>query len=173
MKSWGRFLHEPRQGVMLHYDASASDAGAVGWLFSDPGISYHWLILDDGSQHAIAPIDARAWHAGACRSSDPERIPYADANSAFYGVALAARPPDVATPAARDAITRLVVSLFDRHGWPRSETWRIVGHGTEAWKRGRKIDPIGPDPSQPVLDPEWIRTAVARVPGPTLSGGFP
>lgn len=163
MTSWGTVLHEPRQGVLLHYDGSASDEGAAGWLFSDPGVSYNWLILDNGAQHAIAPIDARAWHAGVCRSSDP-RLEYSDANSAFYGIALAARPPDVATQAARDAIARLVVSLFARHGWPRWETWRIVGHGSEAWPRGRKQDPIGPDPLNPVLDPAWIRDAVAHTP---------
>lgn len=169
---WGTDLREPRLGVMLHYDASASDEGSLAWL-RDPRIrvSYNWLILDNGSQHTIAPIDARAWHAGVCRSSDPVRLPYKDANSAFYGISLAARPPDVATEAAKDAMARLVVSLFARHGWPLSEVWRIVGHGTEAWPRGRKIDPVGPDPRHPVLDPEWIRTAISAA--QPLTGGFP
>ena len=162
MGNWNDDLREPRIGVLLHYDASVSDASAVQWLTRDPRckVSYTWLILDDGSIITVAPPDARAWHAGICRASDP-RLPYRDANSAFYGLSLAATAGDRATPAALTAIADLTRALFGRHGWDtRTELWRIVGHSTEAWPRGRKVDPVGPDPARPVLRVEEIRQRV-------------
>lgn len=151
MANWGS-LREPRMGVMLHYDASASDRGAVEWLLHDPRckVSYNYLVLDNGSVVTIAPPDARAWHAGICRSSDP-RLPYKDANSAFWGISLAATVGDVATEAAREAVADLCAVLFVNQSWPVTEYWRIVGHSSECWPRGRKIDPQGPDPAKPVL----------------------
>ena len=157
--NWGE-RREERLGVMLHYDGSTTDAGALAW-FSHPDckVSYNFLCWDDGNIHPIAPVYARAWHAGVCRSSDP-RLPYRDANSAFYGVSIAAKPPDVVTPAQFESVYALCVSLFQREGWPRSETWRIVGHNTEAYPRGRKTDPEGPNAGRPVLSVEAIRQAV-------------
>lgn len=162
MAAWGDVLREPRMGVVLHYDASASDAGAVAWLRSDAcRVSYNWIILDNGAQVTIAPMDARAYHAGVCRSSDP-RLPYHDANSAFYGVAIAATDGDLATPLQKQAVVNLCVGLFRRHGWDRqSEGWRIVGHDTEAWPRGRKHDPTGSNPLRPVMSVQEIRNLVA------------
>ena len=77
-------LREKRKGCMIHYDGSGSDLGAVQW-FADPRckVSYNLLGLDDGSYVRIAPDHARAWHAGRCRPSDPDRLHYGDANSAF------------------------------------------------------------------------------------------
>lgn len=158
---WGT-LREPRQGILVHYDASASDAGALAWLRDDPRcrVSYNWLILDDASQHTIAPLDARAWHAGVCRPSDA-RLGYRDANSAFYGIAIAATDGEVATEAQREWVARLCVPLFRRHGWSRQEDlWRIVGHNTEAYPRGRKHDPVGSNPARPVLSVADIRNLV-------------
>lgn len=157
-------LKEPRLGVMLHYDASASDRGAVMWLLHDPRchVSYTWLILDDGTIVTIAPPDARAWHAGICRSSDPERLPYRDANSAFYGLSLAATAGETATPEAKKAVVDLTRALFGRHGWDtQEETWRVVGHRTEAWPRGRKADPEGSIPGKPVLSVAEVRALLA------------
>lgn len=154
---------EPRIGVMVHYDDSGSDAGAVAWLTQDPRckVSYHWLVLDNGERVEIAPADARAWHAGVCRSSDP-RLRYRDANSAFYGVALAMDGNDVVTEAARRSLVGLCATLFRTHGWDLvHEGWRIVGHSSEAWPRGRKIDPEGPDPAHPVLAVPALRAWVA------------
>lgn len=159
--NWGS-LHENRCGILLHYDQSGSDAGALGWLTKDPAcaVSYNVLVLDDGSAHVIAPIERRAWHAGVCRSSDTVRLPYRDANSALYGVAIAAKDGEVATAAQFAAVVEVCRHLAAKHGWDlRYESWRIVGHDTEAWPRGRKIDPAGSNPARPVLSVAAIRAA--------------
>lgn len=151
-------------GCMLHYDASTSDRGAVQWLLHDPRakVSYNFLILDNGQRVTIAPVTARAWHAGICKSSDA-RLPYADANSAFWGISIAATVGDVATPAAKHAVAELCRTLFKRQGWNQAtEIYRIVGHASEAWPRGRKIDPEGPNPARPILSVAEIRGMVAN-----------
>lgn len=141
MSNWGQ-LREPRRGVMLHYDGSASDAGAVAWLTKDPrcAVSYTTIITDDGQVVPIAPRDARAWHAGVCRPSDPKLMPYADANSAFYGVALAAQAGDIVPEPQYRALIKHCVALFEEHDWTADELWRITDHAVEAWPRGRKVD---------------------------------
>lgn len=140
MPNWNE-LREPRQGVMLHYDGSASDRGAIAWLLHDPlcKVSYNKLVLDNGSVVQIAPDDKRAWHAGVCRPSD-ERLAYRDANSAFYGLCMAAKPGDPFYEPQKGTMIRLVVGYFQRHGWPLSESWRLTSHHLEAWPRGRKVD---------------------------------
>lgn len=159
---------EPRLGVLIHYDASRSDAGALGWLTADPRcpVSYHVLVTDDGNAYQIAPLDKRAWHAGVCVTSDPDHLPYRDANSAFYGVSIAATDGDVATPAQFRGVVQTCRELAEREGWDLSrEPWRIQGHNAEAWPRGRKIDPTGSNPAKPVLDVEAVRSAFAKPPG--------
>lgn len=138
---WNR-LREPRLGVMLHWDGSFSDRGALLWLLSDPRcrVSYNWLVLDDGTVRDIAPPRARAWHAGDCRTSDPARLPYRDANSAFYSIAAAAKPGDTITPKQFRAIADLTRACFDAERWPLTDTWRVTDHSREAWPRGRKHD---------------------------------
>lgn len=160
MPNWGS-LREPRLGIMLHYDGSTTDAGALAW-FEHPlcRVSYNYLIWDDGNIHPIAPHTARAWHAGVCRSSSP-LLHYQDANSAFYGLSIAAKPPDSVFPPQLQSVAALCISLFQQQGWPRSETWRIVGHSSECWPRNRKIDPEGPDPLHPVLSVDGVRRMVA------------
>lgn len=148
---WGATLTEPRLGVMLHYDASGSDKGALQWLLVDPTckVSYNWLVLDNGAVRDIAPNDCVAYHAGVCRSSDPTRLPYKSANAAFYGVAAAAKPGDVITPAQHLGIVLVVAACFQKHGWSADDLWRIVDHKSEATypkghakagQRGRKVD---------------------------------
>ncbi len=164
MGQWGDKLREKRQGILLHYDASASDPGAVAWLRDDPRchVSYNWLILDSGAQVTIAPMDARAWHAGVCRPSDPARLPYTDANSVFYGIAIAATDGDVVTKVQQAAVVNLCVALFKRHRWNRkTQLWRISGHDKEAWPRGRKHDPTGSKPEKPVMDVSKIQELVS------------
>jgi N-acetyl-anhydromuramyl-L-alanine amidase AmpD len=148
-------LTDSRRGVMLHYDASRSDTGAVAWLTRDPRCRV---------AHEVAPVTARAWHAGVCRTSDSTRLPYRDANSVFYGLAIAATDGDTATPAQIATVVRLTREAFARHHWPLSETWRIVGHSSEAWPRGRKHDPEGSHPDRPVMDVARIRAEVAGAP---------
>jgi hypothetical protein len=168
-------LREPRVGVMLHYDDSASDAGAVSWFtHPDCKVSYNYLVLDDGAFVPIVPEGKRAWHAGTCASSDPARLRYADANSAFVGVAVATNDRVPATAAQVATVAWLARREFARHGWPLGETWRIVGHEDEAvWptspqtplrlrgKRGRKIDPTGPRKERPILSTAEVRRIVA------------
>lgn len=160
-RNWGA-LNEPRAGVMLHYDESGNDDGAVEWLLFDPRckVSYNYLVLDDATVREIAPLDKRSWHAGVCKPSDP-RLSYADANSAFYGLSVAAKHTQKATPAQFDMIVTLSVALFKRHQWTAADTWRIVPHRTEAWPRGRKDDPDGA--LGVVLDVDAVRKAVAKV----------
>ena len=167
--SWGK-LKEPRVGVMLHYDASASDASAIIW-FTDPlcRVSYNWLVMDSGNVIPIAPQDARAWHAGYCKSDDP-RLAYRDANSAFYGLALAATTGDVATREAKRSIAMMCLHCFALEGWPITDVWRIVSHRQhavyepghpKAGQYGRKSDPEGPDLARPVMNTNEIRGMVA------------
>ncbi len=160
-RKWGT-PREPRIGVMLHYDASVSDAGAVNW-FSHPDcrVSYQLLVLDDGSFVRIAPDDARAWHAGRCRPSD-SRLTYRDANSAFYGIAAATNDKVDVTPLQTATIAFLTRRYFDRHGWPLTDVWRITGHRNEAGFRG-KSDPEGGDLNNPILAIEDVRQLLGRI----------
>lgn len=156
-------LREQRVGVMLHYDASKSDQGALAWLTKDPRcpVSYHVLVTDDGQAWRIAPLDKRAYHAGTCVSSDKARLPYRDANSAFYGVSIAATDGETATPAQFAGVVQVCRDLAAREGWDLAvESWRIVGHSSEAWPRGRKTDPEGSNPAKPVLSVTAVRAAL-------------
>jgi N-acetyl-anhydromuramyl-L-alanine amidase AmpD len=165
-QNWHDHLYEGRQGILLHYDDSASDVGALEWLTKDPrcGVSYNVLILDNGVAYEIAPLSCRAWHAGVCKPSDP-RHGYIDANSAFYGVAVAAKDGEVVTPAQFLSVVEVCRTLAASHGWDLSaEPWRITGHNREAWPRGRKIDPVGSMPSRAVLSVEAVRQRFAIQP---------
>lgn len=138
--AWGT-VSKPRMGVMLHYSAG-TDVSGVEWLLFDPRckVSYNWLILDDGTVVTVAPKEARAWHAGECQPSDAV-YDYHDANSSFYGVAIAAEDGDVATAAQFDMVVTLVTALFRDHHWPADQVRaRLTDHAAEAWPRGRKHD---------------------------------
>lgn len=154
-------LREPRIGVMIHFDASRNDDAALEW-FRDPRckVSYNYLVLDDGSYGEIAPMAARAWHAGLCRSSDPDRLPYRDANSAFVGIAAATDKQVGVTALQLLTIAFLTRVVFATYHWSPRETWRIVGHETEAWERGRKTDPTGDLERHPILSVEDVRALV-------------
>ena len=134
-------LRGERKGVMLHYDDSSSDASGVEWLTRDPAckVSYNDLILDNGTEVSIAPRAARAWHAGVCEPSSDAWV-YDDANSAFYGVAVAAKAGDTVSPAQHAAVVAYCVRRFGEHGWAADDTWRITSHDLEAAPRGRKVD---------------------------------
>lgn len=139
MHNYGK-LREGRVGVMLHYDGSATDAGAMAWFrHPDCRVSYNRLILDDGQVVQIAPEDARAWHAGTCRPSvfAPD---YTDANSAFYGYAFAAKSGDTITTYQLAAMVDVIRRAFQAEGWPLTDGHRITDHASEAWPRRRKVD---------------------------------
>ena len=160
---FGPSLREPRRGVMVHYDGSTTDHGGLAW-FDDPRceVSYQVVVLDDGRWAQIAPDSARAYHAGACRTSDPKRLPYRDANSAFLGIAALTDDRHKVTEAQLITIAWKARAWFAENGWSADETWRVLGHDTEAWPRGRKIDPTGPDPLNPILKVEDVRYLVPR-----------
>jgi N-acetyl-anhydromuramyl-L-alanine amidase AmpD len=138
--NWNNKPYESRKGIMMHYDASASDAGAVEFLLRSPACkaSYNKLILDDGTVVDIAPDTARAWHAGNCRPSSGV-LPYKDANSAFYGVAFAATYGSAITEVQFAAAVRVLVAYMRNHKWTDVER-HITDHAAEAWPRGRKVD---------------------------------
>lgn len=163
-KAWGK-LKGFRQGICLHYDASRSDKGAVAWLEDDARVevSYHYLVLDDGEILQIAPPGTRAYHAGVCRPSRKE-FTYADANSALYGVSIAATDGETATLKQLESVVALCHYLFWLEGWNPKDDWRITGHDAEAWPRGRKIDPTGSDENNPVLSVQHVRTTFAANP---------
>lgn len=158
---WGS-LRQKRVGIMLHFDASASDPGAVEW-FADPAckVSYQYLVLDDGSYARIAPDSARAYHAGACSPS--AGITYKDANSAFYGVAIANSGREDVTPLQMLTVAWICRRYFEAEGWAVTEGWRIVSHRSEASPRGRKSDPEGGDLKNPILSTSDIRQLLGRV----------
>ncbi len=138
---WGR-LTQPRYGVMLHYTAG-TDLSGLEWLLFDPAckVSYNWLVLDDGTVVSVAPKEARAYHAGVCRPSDHAHD-YEDANSAFYGIAIAADDGDRVTVKQLAMVVELIAGLFREHQWPIEHLpFRLTGHQDEAWPRGRKHDP--------------------------------
>lgn len=157
-------LRDERRGVMLHYDGSGSDRGAVQW-FSDPRckVSYNVLVLDDGNFVQIAPDSARAWHAGRCKTSDPAQLPYTDANSAFYGVAIASSGKESVSPVQLLTVVAICRRYFRNHGWPLGQTWRIVSHRSEATPRGRKTDPEGSDLKNPIMSTADVRSLLAKV----------
>lgn len=152
----------PVMGVMYHYDASASDAGGLAWL-QNPTIRamYELVVADDGSWGRLGPADARVWHAGKTRSSDPERLPYPEneANSAFYSISILNSGREGCTAPQMLTAAYLGRWIFEHNGWdPVVDAFRVTGHHLEAWPRGRKLDPIGPNPENPILSLEDIRS---------------
>jgi N-acetylmuramoyl-L-alanine amidase len=153
-------LREARQGIMLHYDGSTTDPGAMAWFeHPDCKVSYNYLVLDNGDVVLVAPKDRRAWHAGACRPAGEAQ--YRDANSAFYGVAAATNGKTQLTKEQRASIVALCRLIFKEEKWPVSQTWRIVGHDQECFPRGRKVDPTGADSSKPIMSPGEIAVALS------------
>ena len=149
---------------MVHFDDSSSDAGGLQW-FHDPTcrVSYNRLYFDNGSVAQITPsMEQAAWHAGVCRPSG-ELLKYRGANSAFYGLSIAANNNDTVTPKQLKSLITDCVSIFKFHGWKKTETWRITGHDNEAWPRGRKVDPTGTRPNHPVLSVPVLRNMVEAV----------
>lgn len=137
---WGERTEE-RVGIMAHY-TGGSDYSGLNFLLFDPAcrVSYNWLGLDDGTVVSVAPKDARAWHAGVCRRSKHAPA-YTDANSAFYGYAIAAMPGDLVTDAQLAMFVQTAAALFREHGWHADDVGsRITDHAAEAWPRGRKVD---------------------------------
>lgn len=157
-KFWNDKLKESRKGVMTHWDGSASDLSGIAWLQNpDMKAGYHIVVADDGSWGVLAPLHTRVWHAGKCRpsSSAPK---YKDANSAFYGICILNGGREDVTQRQVLTTAWLAGRLFHREGWSMNDSHRIVTHSTEAWPRGRKIDPEGKDPLNPILSADDVRS---------------
>lgn len=155
---------DSRMGVMLHYDASMSDRGAVEW-FKDPRckVSYNYLVLDDGTVVEIAPVTGGAWHAGKCKPDEEwlrHAAPYPSANRALWGVAAATTDGVDVTARQLLSVAWVTRTLFSLMEWPVTDGWRIVGHSAHAWERGRKSDPEGSDPKNPILSVADVRDLV-------------
>ena len=163
-----RVLPQPlvvhRRGIMLHYDDSSSDAGALEW-FRDPRCNngYTWLVLDDGRVVELADPGMRTPHAGACLTPM--------ANSRFYGIAAATNGSVCATAQQVGSIVRLCSAIVRFHKWANPV---LVGHDEQAvwtakytprrslWgKVGRKVEPTGRRPDgAPVLDVHAVKQQV-------------
>ena len=80
----------PVRLIVLHADASASEAGTLAW-FQNPTskVSYHVLIGRDGTAYRVVPDDRTAWHAG--RSSHPACLDRNSVNSESLGLSFANR----------------------------------------------------------------------------------
>ena len=150
---------------MVHF-SDGDYASTVAWC-RDPAskVAYHVVIGADGHAEQIIPWELRAWHAGACRPSQTSRH-YEDANSAFYGIALAGGPAfGPPTSAQEQTLNEVLYDRFTAHQWPLVEWWRIQGHDTECWPRTRKHDPTGDShgygPTNPWLSLDGVREALA------------
>ena len=147
-------LKESRIGIMIHIDASGSDQGSLSWFRNpDCKCAYHYIVLDNGEIVGIVKSDRRAWHAGTCEPSGKTRS-YRDANSAFYGVAAAAKEGDTITEEQLISIAKVCIAIMRTEGWIYPENI-ITGHSAEAWERGRKNDPEC-DFDNPVLSVQMI-----------------
>lgn len=52
------------QGVVFHHSGGNIE-GSLSWIANpESEVSYHMMIAQDGTQHAILPFTTRAWHAG-------------------------------------------------------------------------------------------------------------
>lgn len=155
--NWNPKRREPVRGICWHWTGGSYVSAVVWCVDPQSKVSYNAIISPKGFIANIAPWSARPWAMGICKSSDPKRFPYADANSAFESIALAGHPPVPPTTEALHALVRLTAERFRAHGWGPDDTWRITTHSAEAWPRGRKDDPDG----QHWIDMTKLRAAVA------------
>ena len=153
--------YEARIAIMLHLDASGSDAGSLSWFGDDRcKCVYHWIVMDDGRVVGLVPPTRRCWHAGKCRPSG-QTDSYQDANSAFYGLAAAATVGDTITSPQLQSLASVVRDIMAHEGWT-DITRHLTGHSAEAWPRGRKIDPEC-DRDNPVLTLEMVLQELLRI----------
>lgn len=88
--------HGPRIGarpirlIVLHADASPSEAGTLSW-FQNPAskVSYHVLIGRDGTRYRVVPDNRVAWHAGV--STHPSCVNPKSVNTESLGLSFANR----------------------------------------------------------------------------------
>lgn len=176
---------QKRRGIMVHYDDSSSDTGALSWFRSpDFKLSYNRAYLDDGRRVRITrSIHDKADHAGPCLVEPgvpTYTIPgttfkYGGANEAYFGFAATADGNDAITEPQFDAMAADCAVIYRLAAWSLDELEsRIVGHDAKAifnprsnpghpklWgKLGRKIDPTGVDKHRPVIDLARLREGI-------------
>lgn len=122
--------------IVLHADASKSEAGTIAW-FSDPTskVSYHYLLGRDGRVYSFVADADRAWHAGVSVFNG-----ISDCNDYSIGVSFSNdQKGELFPPVQIDAGVALCAMLCGRHGIAVN---RITTHAAVA--PGRKVDP-GPN----------------------------
>lgn len=119
--------------IVIHGTAG-TDAGDLAWCTNPrSGVSYHYLILRDGTVHRLVSELRRAWHAGV--SSWEGR---SNCNDYSIGIALSNRGPgELYTDAQYTALRTLIADIQERR--PEITRDRIVGHHQVS--PGRKLDP--------------------------------
>lgn len=177
--------YSARHGIMLHFDASRTDQGAINW-FDDPEflLSYNRAYTDNGRRIRLAPtIEHRAYHAGKCRS---DALVHDNANSSFYGLCVTAGDGQITTTEQFTAICVDAAVIVRYHQLRGDPGWSIenLGYiitGHEDWavnadgKLGRKHDPTGENPKKglpPVLDKKAVRGTVAAYLQDAPKGAF-
>lgn len=132
--------HGPRPAgasvdLLVIHGTAGTDAGDLSWCRSpQAGVSYHYLILRDGTVHRLVPEDRRAWHAGASAWSGRPNC-----NDFSIGIGLSNKGPGEPYPEAQfRAAIELVRDIMQRRRIPPS---CVAGHADIS--PGRKSDPWG------------------------------
>jgi N-acetyl-anhydromuramyl-L-alanine amidase AmpD len=134
--------HGPRIGarpirlIVLHADASASEAGTLSW-FQAPAskVSYHVLIGRDGTRYRVVPDNRVAWHAGV--SKHPSCQNPKSVNSESLGLSFSNRQ-DGHEPITAAQIAAAQAQIAE---WKAAHP-TIVAVATHAQVApGRKVDP--------------------------------
>lgn len=122
--------------LLIIHGTAGFDAGDLDWCTNKAsGVSYHYLILRDGTVHRLVSELRQAWHAG--KSEWQGR---ANCNHYSIGIGLSNRGPGEPYTAAQYAALReLIADIQGRH--PVITRERIVGHHQVS--PGRKQDPWG------------------------------
>lgn len=118
--------------VVVH-GTVGTDAGDLAWLTDRASqVSYHYLVLRDGTTYRLVSENKRAWHAG--RSEWRGRV---DCNDYSIGIGLSNQGPGEMFPQEQIAACgRLVHDLMRKYQIPPAD---IVGHSSVS--PGRKTDP--------------------------------
>jgi N-acetyl-anhydromuramyl-L-alanine amidase AmpD len=111
-----------RPYVIVIHGTVGSDAADLSWTrTAQSQISYHYLLLRNGTIHRLVPPERRAWHAGSSSWRGRPNV-----NDYSIGIGLSNKGPgEEFTPAQYQAAGWLVATL--RRHWP-VQYHDIVGH---------------------------------------------
>lgn len=117
--------------IVVHGTGGTGES-ARDWLMrKESGVSYHYLIMEDGRIHRMVQEDKRAWHAGV---SEWDGV--GNCNDYSIGIGLAGREGEPFTVAQYASFGSLAGDILHRRKIPMR---RIVGHYHVS--PGRKTDP--------------------------------